>query len=57
MILRHSVSGQLYMVCRKPASVPPEDVDEDWLPAQRLQRVDEQAVQRRLARPNGRCSA
>jgi hypothetical protein len=54
MIVRHSVNGHVYVVCRKPESVAPEDADEDWLPAQRLQRVAEQAVMRRLARPIGR---
>ena len=57
MIVRHSVNGHVYVVCRKSESVAPEDADDDWLPAQRLQRVDEQAVQKRLARRNGRCAA
>jgi len=57
MIVRHSVSGQLYVVCLKGNRIPPENAGEDWLPAQRLQRVKEQAVVARLARSDGRSPA
>ena len=50
MIVRHSVSGQLYVVCLKGNRIPPENAGEDWLPGQGLSKIEPEQCRRRLAR-------
>jgi hypothetical protein len=53
MILRHIQRDQLYVVCVQPGQRRPPGAAEDWLPAQKLAKIEPSLVHKRLIRRNG----
>jgi ribosomal protein L32 len=57
MILRHSETAQLYVVCLAAGREPPPGAGEEWLPPEKLVKIGEHACSGRLARQFQRSAA
>jgi len=50
LIVQHSISGHVWVVCRGPQVEPPWNAPDDWLPPQKLERIDPASVDGLLRR-------